>query len=90
MSETAIAFIGIQDVDEHARRRRPWTRGLAPTALKGYGHVMAHRVPQLIDVLARQEGAVVLSRWISYFAYDFMSDMVCVAFIRSAPCFRVR
>ncbi|PIL28313.1 cytochrome P450 [Ganoderma sinense ZZ0214-1] len=57
-------------------RRRAWNRGLAPSALKGYDHIMSNRVHQLVEVLGQQEGAVVLGKWINYFAYDFMSDMV--------------
>ncbi|KAM5536556.1 hypothetical protein V8D89_009833 [Ganoderma adspersum] len=76
LSETDVPMIGIQDAEEHAQRRRPWIRGLAPAALKGYDHIMSNRVHQLVDVLERQEGAVVLGKWVNYFAYDFMSDMV--------------
>ncbi|KAI1786948.1 high nitrogen upregulated cytochrome P450 monooxygenase 2 [Ganoderma leucocontextum] len=76
LSETNVPFIGIQNAEEHAQRRRAWNRGLAPAALRDYDHTTSNRVHQLVDVLERQEGAVVLGKWINYFAYDFMSDMV--------------
>ena len=75
LSETEISFISIQEADEHARRRRPWARGLAPAALKGYDHIMATRVHQLVDVLGRQGGAVELGKWLNYFA------CVCAGFL---------
>ncbi|PIL26841.1 cytochrome P450 [Ganoderma sinense ZZ0214-1] len=74
--DTHVPFIGIQDVEEHSRRRRPWTRGLGPAALKGYEHIMSRRVHQLVDVLEQQQGPVALEKWIQYFTYDFMSEMV--------------
>ena len=69
LNTTNVPLIGIQDAEEHAQRRRAWNRGLAPAALKGYDHIMSHRVHQLVDVLEQQEGAVVLGKWINYFAY---------------------
>ncbi|PIL28304.1 cytochrome P450 [Ganoderma sinense ZZ0214-1] len=74
LSDSTVPLIGIQDATEHARRRRPWNRGLAPSALKDYDHIMSHRVHQLVDVLGQQEGAVVLGKWISYFAYMHDGD----------------
>ncbi|PIL22998.1 cytochrome P450 [Ganoderma sinense ZZ0214-1] len=77
LTEANVPFIGIQDVEEHARRRRAWNRGLGPAALKGYEHAMFSRVQQLVDLLEGQKGPLLLGKWIKYFAgrYDFMSDM---------------
>ncbi|KAJ8468958.1 hypothetical protein ONZ45_g17054 [Pleurotus djamor] len=69
------SLIGVQDVQEHARRRRPWSRGLSTTALKDYEGILMNRVRQLANYLAQQTGPVDLSEWIGYFTYDFMSDM---------------
>ena len=69
LSTANVSFIGIQNAEEHAQRRRAWNRGLAPAALKGYDHIMSNRVHQLVDVLGQQEGPVVLGKWINYFAY---------------------
>ena len=44
MTEADVPFIGIQDVEEHAQRRRAWNRGLGPAALKSYEDVMFGRV----------------------------------------------
>ena len=76
LSETDVPMIGIQDAGEHAQRRRPWIRGLATAALKGYDHIMSHRVHQLVDVLERQDGVVVLGKWVNYFAYVCLSCSV--------------
>ncbi|PIL27952.1 hypothetical protein GSI_15693 [Ganoderma sinense ZZ0214-1] len=76
MTEADVPFIGIQNVEEHTRRRCAWTRGLGPAALKGYEHIMSRRVHQLVAVLEQQQGPVALERWIQYFTYDFMSEMV--------------
>ncbi|PIL28306.1 cytochrome P450 [Ganoderma sinense ZZ0214-1] len=67
-------ILGVSGLPKGASRA--WNRGLAPAALKGYDHIMSNRVHQLVDVLGQQEGVVVLGKWINYFAYDFMSDMV--------------
>ena len=68
MTEADVPFIGIQDVEEHARRRRAWNRGLGPAALKSYEDVMFGRVRQLLNLLEGQRGPVFLGRWIKYFA----------------------
>ena len=36
LCEAQVPMVGIQDVDEHLRRRRAWNRGLGPAALKEY------------------------------------------------------
>nr|VWO94473.1 Cytochrome P450 monooxygenase AKT7 (EC (AK-toxin biosynthesis protein 7) [Ganoderma boninense] len=76
MTDGDVPFIGIQDVEEHLRRRRAWTRGLGPAALKGYEHIMSKGVHQLVYALEQQQGLVALEKWIQYFTYDFMSQMV--------------
>ena len=62
-----VPFIGIQDVEEHARRRRAWTRGLGPAALNGYEHIMARRVHQLVNTLEQQHSPVALEKWFQHF-----------------------
>ncbi|KAF8899918.1 cytochrome P450 [Gymnopilus junonius] len=68
-------LIAIRDKTEHTRRRRPWTRALSTTALKDYEDLVIKRVNQLIEALATQPSPVDLTKWISYFAYDTMSDL---------------
>lgn len=60
-------MVGIQDLEEHTRRRRPWTRGLSTAALREYEHLTARRVRQLADTLAEQ-GETSLDTWFDYFA----------------------
>ncbi|KAH9925355.1 cytochrome P450 [Epithele typhae] len=68
-------MIAIHDHDEHARRRRPWLRGLSPAAVKGYNAFIAQRSAQMCNALEEQSGVVRLDEWVNYFAYDFMTDM---------------
>ena len=69
LSEANVHLVGIQDVNEHAHRRRAWSRGLAPAALKDYEHIAATRILQLVNALGRQKGVVILGHWFNYFAY---------------------
>ena len=69
LSEANVHLVGIQDVNEHAYRRRAWSRGLAPAALKDYEHIAATRVLQLVNALGRQKGVVILGHWFNYFGY---------------------
>ncbi|KAI0749187.1 high nitrogen upregulated cytochrome P450 monooxygenase 2 [Daedaleopsis nitida] len=70
-----VPMIGIMDTEEHLRRRRAWNRGLGPSALKEYQHLIAIRVHQLVSRLEEQEGEVALGQWINYWSYDLMCDM---------------
>ena len=53
MTDSAQQLACLVDVREHARRRRPWARAFGGTALKGYEEIMAGRVEQLVELLAR-------------------------------------
>ncbi|TBU27634.1 high nitrogen upregulated cytochrome P450 monooxygenase 2 [Dichomitus squalens] len=79
LSEETVHIAGIQNIEEHSHRRRAWTRGLAPTALRHYENIAATRIRQLVDVLEVQKGVVVLGDWFNYLAFDFMSDMAYVS-----------
>ncbi|KAI0808336.1 cytochrome P450 [Fomes fomentarius] len=75
---THLPLIGIQDVDDHLRRRRPWNRAFSASALKEYEETIAGRARMLVSALERKALAsqeVVLGKWFNYFAYDFMCDM---------------
>ena len=48
-------MVGIQDTDEHLRRRKAWQRGMSPAALKGYEEILAPRVEQLVELLATHD-----------------------------------
>ena len=67
----------IPDTQEHLRRRRPWARGLAPSALKDYEQLIRKRVQQLVRLVDEQDGEVVLNKWFDYFR--------CVSVYRELP-----
>ena len=69
-SDANLPLIGVQDVNEHLRRRRPWNRAFSAAAVKGYEETIARRARQLVDALERQqeEGEVVLGKWFNFFA----------------------
>ena len=62
-----LPLVAIRDTDEHLRRRRAWTRGLGPAALKEFEHLIVRRARQLVDRLGEQEGAVSMGKWVNYF-----------------------
>ncbi|GJE89584.1 cytochrome P450 [Phanerochaete sordida] len=71
------ALVGARDHAYHMQRRRPWNRAFNINALKEYEPLIAGRVHQLVDALAKRQGQVVdIGQWIGFFAYDFMGDMV--------------
>lgn len=76
------ALIMHRDPVEHARRRKPWNRAFSTNALKEYQPMIAKRVVQFVDGLSAQRDVVNLAAWISWFTYDFMSDMVSAR----SPC----
>ena len=77
-----LPLIGIQDIDEHLRRRRPWNRALGASALRDYEQTIAARARQLVGALERQVSAmgpeddgrpgreckVILGEWFNRFA----------------------
>nr|AAX81444.1 high nitrogen upregulated cytochrome P450 monooxygenase 2 [Phanerodontia chrysosporium] len=71
------AMVGARDHAYHMQRRRPWNRAFSATALKEYEPLIYGRVHQLVSALADRQGQVVdIAKWIGYFTYDFMGDMV--------------
>ncbi|KAH9852366.1 high nitrogen upregulated cytochrome P450 monooxygenase 2 [Lenzites betulinus] len=76
LTYTNVPLVGILDTAEHLERRKPWTRAFTPAALKEYQPMLAARATQLVDALGRQAGEIDISKWVNYFSYDFMSDMV--------------
>ncbi|KAL0954589.1 hypothetical protein HGRIS_003549 [Hohenbuehelia grisea] len=69
------SLVAVRDLHEHARRRKPWARALGTAALKNYEPIMKQRAHELVERLERTDGRVDLAEFISFFAYDFMSDM---------------
>ncbi|RDX50794.1 high nitrogen upregulated cytochrome P450 monooxygenase 2 [Lentinus brumalis] len=70
-----VSMAGLQDIPYHLQRRRPWNRGLNPSALKDYQPLIVERLQLLVRRLHEQSGIIDLGLWLKYFAYDFMSDM---------------
>ncbi|KAG6863633.1 hypothetical protein C0991_004531 [Blastosporella zonata] len=69
-------LVGIRDPQLHARVRRVWARGFTPQALRSYETILNKRVGNLVSHFAHRVGQTVdLSKWVSYFTYDVMSDM---------------
>ncbi|KAJ7146770.1 cytochrome P450 [Mycena epipterygia] len=69
-------LIGARDFKHHAEARKAWNAGFMPVAVKGYEAMLIRRVAQLVEALHAQRGASVdLSRWLSFFSFDFMGDI---------------
>ncbi|OBZ71224.1 hypothetical protein A0H81_08431 [Grifola frondosa] len=75
MKDSAKQLVCVTDIHEHARRRKPWNRAFSVPALKGYEEIIVRRVEQLVETLASQPSEANLGKWLSWFAYDLMSDM---------------
>ena len=56
------------DHAEHARRRRTWTRGFSPAALKEYEEIVNSRVVQLTETLSARK-SVDLARMFGCFSW---------------------
>ncbi|GJE91626.1 cytochrome P450 [Phanerochaete sordida] len=72
------SLIALRDPVEHQRRRRTWNRAFRPAAVQEYLPLIRKRTAQLLDILAKCEDqdGVDLAKWIRYFKYDFMGDLV--------------
>lgn len=62
-----VALSAVNDHAEHAQRRRTWTRGFSPAALKDYEEIIGKRVVQLTETLSARK-SVDLARLLGYFA----------------------
>ena len=62
-----VALSAVGDHAEHARRRRTWTRGFSPAALRDYEEMVNERVIQLTETLSVRK-SVDLARLFGYFA----------------------
>lgn len=68
-----LPLVGMRDVADHTRRRRPWIRAFTPAALKEYEPVVAKRGAQLIEILTQKKHTDFV-HWIHLFTFDIMSD----------------
>ena len=62
-----IAMSAVNDHAEHAHRRRTWTRGFSPAAMKDYEGMVIKRVNQLTEALSARK-SVDLARLFGYFS----------------------
>ena len=63
-------LVGIRDVEEHARRRRPWNRAFNWASVKEFEPVITNRVQQLVEALDARKGQVIdLAEWIGFFTF---------------------
>ena len=67
--EAVQSLVCIVNKQEHARRRRPWTRSFSPSALKDYESLVIKRTLQLMEVVSSKSlnDVVDLKKWIDYF-----------------------
>ena len=80
-------MVALMHTDVHLQRRRSWTRGMSPAALKGYEEIVARRARLLVKRLEDQGGrAVVLGEWMNFFSCVLISTF---SFILSTPFLRV-
>ena len=62
-----VAVSAVNDHAEHARRRRTWTRGFSPAALREYEEIVNKRTIQLIETLSARK-SVDLARIFGHFS----------------------
>ena len=62
-----VALIAVNDHTEHARRRKTWTRGFSPAALRDYEEIVSKRVTQLTETLSARK-SVDLTRVFGHFS----------------------
>ena len=62
-----VALSAVNDHAEHAQRRRTWTRGFSPAALKEYEEIVNKRTIQLTETLSARM-SVDLARMFGHFS----------------------
>ena len=67
LNAPVVAVSAVNDHVEHARRRRTWTRGFSPAALRDYEEIVSKRVIQLTEALSARKH-VDLARLMGYFS----------------------
>ncbi|EMD31379.1 hypothetical protein CERSUDRAFT_119768 [Gelatoporia subvermispora B] len=68
-------IIAMTNPAQHLERRKLWNRAFNTAALKGYEHIIARRANLLIETIAEAKEVDLATR-ISWFTFDFMSDLV--------------
>ncbi|KAH7931073.1 high nitrogen upregulated cytochrome P450 monooxygenase 2 [Leucogyrophana mollusca] len=74
---------GCRDSQRHAKLRKAWSKAFTNSPIKDYEELMLQRALQLIDIFdkfCRERpdgiGRVDISKWINFFSYDFMGDLI--------------
>lgn len=63
-----IPIDAIRDLSLHSQRRKPWTRALAPKALKDYDELVKTKANVLVTKMTERVGQEVdLAAWSGYF-----------------------
>ncbi|KAI0772161.1 cytochrome P450 [Irpex lacteus] len=68
-------LIALRRSAAHAAQRKAWNRAFNTVALREYEPIIRSRVTQFVDALSKQNCAIDLAQWLSFFTYDFMCDM---------------
>ncbi|KZT11544.1 cytochrome P450 [Laetiporus sulphureus 93-53] len=72
-------LIAARDKRVHAEARRVWNRAFTPAFIKAYEPIITRRLEELMDRLREattQRKQVDVAQLLSWFAFDFMGDMV--------------
>lgn len=68
--EAGISVDGIRDWDEHAARRKPWSRAMNGPAVNAYMDPMRGKIDELLDVFSKHQGETVdMAFWMTLFGY---------------------
>ncbi|KAH7915810.1 cytochrome P450 [Hygrophoropsis aurantiaca] len=74
---------GCRDSQRHAKLRKAWSKAFTNSPMKDYEELMLQRALQLIETLDKfcrdspdGYGHVDISKWINFFSYDFMGDLI--------------
>ncbi|KII88386.1 hypothetical protein PLICRDRAFT_54225 [Plicaturopsis crispa FD-325 SS-3] len=75
-AEASKSLVAARSLAEHAHRRKAWTRAFSSTALKDYQEIVALKAGELTTALVSRQAEVVdISKWMGFFAFDFMGEM---------------
>ena len=67
-------LISLRSLEEHASRRRRWSRAFNSASVKGYETTLQRRASQLATVLEAESNQCIsldLHKWLSFFTYKF-------------------
>ena len=69
LTEKNLPLVGIQDLATHLHRRKNWSRGMSPAAIKEYEPFISMRIRQLLEKLESQtRKEIILGSWTNYWS----------------------